>query len=703
MKTTLIVSMLMTFFGLSDIYTETQIQGKVTEESTGEPVLFASVGLYKDGVLVSGTDTDFDGNYFFRGIEPGKYDLEVQYLGLQTTRKTKVKAKAGVVTTVDIIMKEEGVMVDCIEVVGYKVPLVEMDNTTSGSVLIAPKKGLANKVKKVFRKKRKKKLESLPSKSMSALAATSAGISVSQDNISVRGSRSQSTFYYIDGVRVNADAYTTLKKAEPLSKRLSKRTAESGAPNTEGYNKSIENAFVSPLLEPQSTFSLDVDKASYSNIRRMINYGQLPPADAVRVEEMINYFEYDYELPDNQHPIVVRHNYTSCPWNKDHRLLHLSMKATEIETESLPATNLVFLVDVSGSMNAQNKLPLVISSLKLLVNQLRPDDRVAIVTYAGRAGVALESTPAAEKEIIYAGLERLKSGGGTAGSQGIRTAYAIANENFIEGGNNRVILATDGDFNIGVSTAEGLLKLIERKRESGIFLSVLGYGMGNYQDHNMQTLAGNGNGNHAYIDSYAEAKKVLVNEFAGTLFTVAKDVKIQIDFNPSEVQSYRLIGYENRMLAAEDFDDDKKDAGEVGSGHTVTAIYEIIPAGSSSSFSVDVGEEMINKTKKSHANGLAHVKCRYKKSDGRRSTKFVTDIPSRLTEVSSLGKDIQFSIAVAEFGMNVGQSAYLKTSDLNNCLNLAMENIGEDSDGYRAEFIELVKQYMTLVSVASDN
>jgi len=379
------------------------------------------------------------------------------------------------------------------------------------------------------------------------------------------------------------------------------------------------------------------------------------------------------------------------------------MKATEIETESLPATNLVFLVDVSGSMNAQNKLPLVISSLKLLVNQLRPDDRVAIVTYAGRAGVALESTPAAEKEIIYAGLERLKSGGGTAGSQGIRTAYAIANENFIEGGNNRVILATDGDFNIGVSTAEGLLKLIERKRESGIFLSVLGYGMGNYQDHNMQTLAGNGNGNHAYIDSYAEAKKVLVNEFAGTLFTVAKDVKIQIDFNPSEVQSYRLIGYENRMLAAEDFDDDKKDAGEVGSGHTVTAIYEIIPAGSSSSFSVDVGEEMINKTKKSHANGLAHVKCRYKKSDGRRSTKFVTDIPSRLTEVSSLGKDIQFSIAVAEFGMNVGQSAYLKTSDLNNCLNLAMENIGEDSDGYRAEFIELVKQYMTLVSVASDN
>ena len=382
-------------------------------------------------------------------------------------------------------------------------------------------------------------------------------------------------------------------------------------------------------------------------------------------------------------------------------------RAKEVDTSTLPASNLVYLVDVSGSMNSQNKLPLVVKSLKLLVDQLRPEDRVAIVTYAGASAVALPSTSASDKKTIKQGLERLRSGGGTAGAQGIKTAYEIAQNNFIEGGNNRVILATDGDFNIGISDANGLEKLIEKKRESDIFLSVLGFGMGNYQDHKMQTLANKGNGNHAYIDSYNEAKKVFVNEFAGTLYTVAKDVKIQIEFNAAHVQSYRLIGYENRMLAKEDFNDDKKDAGEVGAGHNVTAIYEIIPTGSESEFSASIDEEIAKKSRTGKqadsSQALSYIKCRYKHPDADKSIKFENSIPSAETSITDLGTDIQFSVAVAEFGMNLSQSKYLKTSDLNNCLNQAMSNVGNDKDGYRQELVELMKKYMSLQSIAQQN
>ena len=590
---------------------------------------------------------------------------------------------------------EAAAVLDEVVVVGYKVPLIEECVSYSSSVIRAKSKKVGSKIKNLF--KRKKQIESLPTKSISALAGTLAGVSVDKTgNVSVRGSRQETTFYYVDGVRVDSPSamYEDKYDQEELS-------------STEGYDKPEENAFVSPLTESHSTFSLDVDKASYSNIRRMITYGQQPPPASVRVEEMVNYFEYDYKEPTGEHPIVVHQNLTTCPWNKEHQLLHLSAKAREIDTELLPPSNLVYLVDVSGSMSQRNKLPLVIKSLKLLVEQLRPQDRVAIVTYAGQAGVALPSTSAADKSTIIAGLERLKSDGSTAGAEGIKTAYKIAKDNFSKGGNNRVILATDGDFNVGVNSAAGLEKLIEKKRKTGIFLSILGFGTGNYQDHKMQTLATKGNGNHAYIDSYSEAKKVFVKEFSGTLFTVAKDVKIQIEFNPAHVQSYRLIGYENRMLAKEDFNDDTKDAGEVGAGHTVTAIYEIIPPGSESEFSASVtDEEMKNSRAGKQADvnqALGYIKCRYKQPEGDKSIKFEDRISAIVEPIEKLDEDLQFSVAVAEFGLNLGQSKYLKTSDLNSCLVRATNSIGPDKEGYRNEFVELVQEYLSMTAVANKN
>ena len=351
--------------------------------------------------------------------------------------------------------------------------------------------------------------------------------------------------------------------------------------------------------------------------------GQRPPADAIRIEEVVNYFNYEYPQPTSEHPFEVITEVSDCPWNSDNRLLHVGMQGKKIPMENLPASNLVFLIDVSGSMNSPNKLPLLQSSFKLLVDQLREKDRVALVVYAGAAGVVLPSTHGLNKQKIKQAINQLSAGGSTAGGAGIQLAYGIAQQNFVEGGNNRVILATDGDFNVGTSSDSELVRLIEKKRESGVFLTVLGFGMGNYKDNKMQQLANKGNGNHAYIDNISEAKKVLVNEFGGTLFTIAKDVKFQIEFNPTKVQGYRLIGYENRMLAKEDFNDDKKDAGELGSGHTVTALYEIIPVGTKSEYlaSVDDLKYQTNKISKSAKQNdeLLTIKLRYKKPDGKKS------------------------------------------------------------------------------------
>ncbi|MFD0940024.1 vWA domain-containing protein [Pedobacter boryungensis] len=493
-------------------------------------------------------------------------------------------------------------------------------------------------------------------------------------------------------------AYNKASKAKQQAYSLQSRVAGvqiMSAPNfdTESYAGITENGFKNPLKDALSTFSIDVDAASYSNVRRFINNGTLPPKDAVRIEEMINYFDYNYAQPTGNDPINIQTELAPAPWNPKHRLVQIGLKAKTIATDNLPASNLVFLIDVSGSMSSANKLPLLISSLKLLTDQLRDKDKVAIVVYAGQSGLVLPSTSGDAKASIKDALNKLSAGGSTAGGAGLQLAYKVAGENFIKGGNNRIILATDGDFNVGISSDNEMERLIEEKRKSGIFLTVLGYGMGNYKDSKMEILANKGNGNYAYIDNINEARKVLVNEFGGTLFTVAKDVKLQIEFNPAKVQAYRLIGYENRMLKDEDFNDDKKDAGEMGSGHTVTALYEIIPIGVKSSFANKVDDLKYQKTAKSTNNytgdEMLTIKLRYKLPDENTSKsmqKSINDNQSVSTTVN-----FRFAAAIAEFGMLLRQSEYKQNSSFAQVITLAEGAMGKDKEGYRSEFLRLAK------------
>jgi Ca-activated chloride channel family protein len=407
---------------------------------------------------------------------------------------------------------------------------------------------------------------------------------------------------------------------------------------------------------------------------------------------MINYFDYDYPQPDNGHPFSINYELGKCPWNKDHVLLHIGLQGEKIETEQVPPSNIVFLIDVSGSMSSHNKLPLLKKAFKLLVNQLREEDRVAIVVYAGSSGLVLPSTPGNEKETIIAALDLLQSGGSTAGAAGLKLAYKVAEENFIEDGNNRIILATDGDFNIGPSSNAEMERLITSYRDKGIFISVTGFGMGNYKDDKMEIIADKGNGNYSYIDNIMEAKKVFINEFSSTLYTIAKDVKIQIEFNPVYVKEYRLIGYENRLLNEEDFEDDKKDAGELGAGHTVTALYEIVTN------EKDTDKARTLKYQKSDVlpeaslnNELATIKFRYKKPDGNKSILMVQPIENKVRDFEELSNNFKFSAAVAGFGMLLRDSEFKGNLCYGDVLELAREGKGDDRDGYRNEFIRLVE------------
>lgn len=465
--------------------------------------------------------------------------------------------------------------------------------------------------------------------------------------------------------------------------------------NTEEYDGINENIFHDALRNPLSTFSIDVDAASYSNVRRFINYGQKPPKDAVRIEELINYFDYDYPQPADEHPFSINTEISEAPWNRDHKLVHIGLQGRRLPTENLPPSNLVFLIDVSGSMDAPNRLPLVKSSLHLLINELRPQDKVAMVVYAGAAGLVLDPTPGSEKEKIRAALDRLEAGGSTAGGAGLRLAYATAKKYFNPKGNNRVILATDGDFNVGESSNAAMERLIEEERKSGVFLTVLGFGMGNYKDSKMETLANKGNGNYAYIDNINEARKVLVNEFGGTLFTIAKDVKLQIEFNPAKVKAYRLIGYENRMLKNEDFNNDKKDAGDLGSGHTVTALYEIIPVGVNSEFFQPVDELKYQKLKVEPSamkgNELMTVKFRYKKPDEETSRLIVHALTDKQVPLNKTTDNFRWSAAVAAFGMLLRESEYVKQFTYEDVIALAEGAKGTDKEGYRREFITMAR------------
>lgn len=464
--------------------------------------------------------------------------------------------------------------------------------------------------------------------------------------------------------------------------------------NTEEYGRIQENGFKSVADAPLSTFSIDVDPASYSNMRRFINRGELPPADAIRTEELVNYFSYDYPKPTGNDPVKITVEAGTCTWNTAHRLVRIGLKAKEIPTEQLPASNLVFLIDVSGSMWGANRLDLVKSSLKLLVNNLRNKDKVAIVTYAGSAGVKLEATSGGDKQKIREAIDELTAGGSTAGGAGIHLAYQIAKKNFISDGNNRIILCSDGDFNVGVSSAEGLEQLIEKERKSGVHLTVLGYGMGNYKDKKIQVLAEKGNGNHAYIDNLQEANRVLVGEFGATLHTVAKDVKLQVEFNPSQVQAYRLIGYESRLLKDEDFNNDAKDAGDMGAGHTVTAFYEVIPAGVKNEYVGKVDDLKYQKKEKmtlkpTGSDELLTVKLRYKAPDKDVSRKM--ELPFVDNKGDSVSSDFRFASAVAMFGQLLRDSDFKGTADYDKVIKLAKQGLNNDERGYRREFIRLVE------------
>lgn len=497
---------------------------------------------------------------------------------------------------------------------------------------------------------------------------------------------------------VEVQSELQISVAEMSEHKVIVREPQYDRQQNEEYNQFAENKFHFAKDVPLSTFSVDVDAASYSNMRRFLNRGELPNKDAVRIEELINYFSYDYPEPSGNDPVRIVTEVGNCPWNTQNRLVRIGLKAKDMASDNLPASNFVFLIDVSGSMYGATRLELVKSSLKLLVNNLRKKDRVAIVVYAGAAGEVLPSTSGKDKQKIREALDNLTAGGSTAGGAGIQLAYKIAKQNFIKEGNNRIILCSDGDFNVGVSSNDGLQKLIEEERKSGIFLSILGYGMGNYKDSNMQILAQAGNGNHAYIDNLQEANKVLVNEFGATMYTVAKDVKLQIEFNPVRVQAYRLVGYETRLLNKEDFNDDTKDAGEMGAGHTVTAFYEVVPVGIKSSVvgSVDPlkyqneGKEsaLAQYLPNSHPD-LLTVKLRYKQPDGNTSKKI--EMPLIDDNKNDVSNDFRFASAVVMFGQTMKNSQYKGEGSFDNAIALARTGFGEDAQGYRREFVRLME------------
>ncbi len=468
--------------------------------------------------------------------------------------------------------------------------------------------------------------------------------------------------------------------------------------NAETYKEIKENSFVTVAQQPVTTFSADVDRAAYANVRRIIGYGKIPPKDAVRIEEMVNYFDYDYPAPEegSASPLRVSPELAPAPWNPNHLLLRIGLQAKKIDLAQAPPSNIVFLIDVSGSMDEENKLPLLQSSFKMLLGQLRPDDKVAIVTYANGTKVALPSTSVKDKEKIIKVLDNLYASGGTSGGKGIQLAYEQAQKSFIKNGNNRIILATDGDFNIGINNTTDLEKFIEKQRESGIYMSVLGFGMGNYRDDMAETIADKGNGNYAYIDNITEAKKVLVNELSGTLFAVAKDVKLQLEFNPKYVKEYKLIGYENRMLANEDFTNDKKDAGEIGAGHTVTALYELVPSDGKVAQSLRYQSQELNE--KGKGNELGFLKIRYKdpKVKDAKSVEITEPLVFNKKALKETSTDYRFAASVAEFGILLRDNSNKANATYDQVIELAEGAIGKDPEGYRKEFVRLVKSVKML-------
>ncbi len=592
-----------------------------------------------------GTQTDFDGKYAIKASEGEK--LIFSFLGMQN--ETRIIGKSNVV---NVMMK---------------------DDSQQLQEVVVRALGIKTSKKEIGYADQTNKSSSLSGKISGVQITNSSGVVGASSRIVLRGNSS------IDGKD---------------GKYMQHDNNQKPSPNDEDYNSLIENSFESPKTAPLSTFSIDVDNASYTNIRRFINNGQIVPKDAVRVEEMMNFFKYQYPQPKDNNPFSINTEYADCPWNTKNKLVRIGLQGKNIETDNLPASNLVFLVDVSGSMNSDNRLPLVIQSMKILTQQLREKDKVAIVVYAGAAGLVLPPTSGSNKQTIIDALDKLQAGGSTAGGAGIQLAYKIAEENFIKNGNNRVILATDGDFNVGMSSDGDMQTLIEEKRKSGVFLTCLGYGMGNYKDSKLETLADKGNGNYAYIDNIQEANRFLGKEFKGSMFAIAKDVKIQIEFNPKHVKSYRLIGYENRKLRPEDFKNDAIDAGELGSNHTVTALYEIIPTGIKSDFFDEASELKYTKVEafqNKYNDELATIKFRYKKPDGDKSIEMVQVIENQPIQIQNSSDDFKFSSSVAWFGLKLRDSKLVANKSSKEIEKLARLGLSNDTDGYKAEFVRLVE------------
>jgi Ca-activated chloride channel family protein len=655
MKRFWIVILLLIMVTVGSAGTTGKLAGRVKDES-GKGMAYVNVLVLQDGKRITGIMTKENGSFIIINLPPGTYDLKFQLQGFGELTVIGVVIEADQTTTQNATLTKKDVVMEAVKAQAYK------DNASTGS---------------------ERKIDMAVSDMNGTTALQSVSLSV------------------VGGELHALPPGTRPEKPQEMDCIYVRNCPPPPPPpiyTTDDFASVVENNYKYALAEPLSTFSIDVDTACYTTLRRLIESRQLPLKSYVRIEELLNYFDYDYPQPKDQHPFSVYTELGKCPWNSKHQLLHIGLQGKTIDLKDAPPSNLVFLIDVSGSMSPPNRLPLVQESMKLLVKQMRPEDRVAIVVYAGAAGLVLPSTSGNNKAAILDALDKLRAGGSTAGGAGIQLAYKTAKENFLPKGNNRVILCTDGDFNTGVSSNAAMEELIVEKRKEGVFLTVLGYGMGNYKDSKMEILADKGNGNYAYIDNLLEANKVLVRQMGGTLYTIAKDVKFQLEFNPAKVKAYRLIGYENRILNKEDFNDDTKDAGELGSGHTVTALYEIIPAGSDESVKdVDpLKYQTVQLTDTAtQSQDLLTVKLRYKKPDEDKSILMEKPVKYKLIPDTQLSENFRFSAAVAEYGLLLKDSEYKGTADWKQVIELARSSQGKDKEGYRKEF-------MTLAELARD-
>lgn len=627
----------MSLFGLAiGQLSDGTLRGKVSDAETGEEMIGISIIIYKaDSTVYLGALSDINGTYSISNIAPGSYDVEFRFVGYQNHRYKNVTINPGRITVLNHQVQPEYQLLECVEI-----------------------------QTKVTR-----------SKSLSKVSLKKMSKNANYDAVSYSAT--------VPGVKRRG------KKSNPKKQLIGGGNSKVTKTNRNKYSEFTENDFIKVVNEALSTFSIDVDNASYAIIRKHINDGTKPPAEAVRIEEMINYFKYKYAPPTDDKPFAVHTEISDAPWSKN-KIVKIGLKGKTFENKKAPKNNLVFLLDVSGSMSSEHKLGYVKKSMKMLVKSLSEKDKVSIVTYAGYTATPLKPTSCNQIDKIYAAIDGLASGGSTNGEGGIRQAYDLAEKHFMKNGNNRIILCTDGDFNVGVSSNSGLEKLIEKKRASGVFLTVCGFGMGNLQDQYMETLADKGNGNYYYIDNLLEAKKVFQEDFTSTIHTIAKDVKIQVEFNPTHVKSYRLIGYDNRMLKKEDFLDDTKDAGELGAGHTVTAIYELVMKTEDEEFNNGLRYQN-SSIKEGMENELLTVKLRYKKPDENKSQGF--EVPVVYNPKEEVSEDFKFALAVVEFGMILRKSKFKGQSNLDHAIEMAKSGKGKDENGYRAELIRLMEMY----------